>query len=66
MDAKQQAYMKGLVVLAGLVVLTIAEILLSRTAGALMAVFVIDLFQAGLIANYFMHIARLWSEEEAH
>ncbi len=66
MDAKRQAYMKGLVVLAGLVVLTIAEILLSRTAGALMAIFVIDLFQAGLIANYFMHISRLWSEEEAH
>ena len=63
MDAKRQAYLHGFAVLVGLVVLTIAEILLSKTAGALMAIFVIDLFQAGLIANYFMHIARLWSEE---
>ncbi len=63
MNGKQQAYAKGFVVLIGLVILTIAEIVLSRTAGALMAVFVIDLFQAGLIAHYFMHISRLWSEE---
>lgn len=63
MDAKQRAYRRGFVVLIGLVILTIAEIVLSRTAGALMAVFVIDLFQAGLIAYYFMHISRLWSEE---
>ena len=63
MDAKRRAYIHGFAVLIALVILTVAEILLSKTAGALMAIFVIDLFQAGIIANYFMHIARLWSEE---
>ncbi len=63
MSAKQAAYRKGLYVLIGLVILTIAEVILARTAAAAIAILVIDVIQAGMIAYYFMHIYRLWSQE---
>ncbi len=63
MSAKEQAYRRGFFVLIVLVVLTIVEVLLANTAAAVIAVLVIDVIQAGLIAYYFMHIYRLWSQE---
>ncbi len=63
MSAKEQAYRRGFFVLIALVVLTIVEMILARTAAAVIAIFVIDIIQAGLIAYYFMHIYRLWSQE---
>lgn len=63
MSEKQQAFRRGFSVLVGLVILTIVEVVLSRTAAAVIAILVIDVIQAAMIAYYFMHIYRLWSQE---
>ncbi len=63
MSEKQQALRRGFWVLVGLVILTIVEVVLSRTAAAVIAILVIDVIQAAMIAYYFMHIYRLWSQE---
>ncbi len=63
MSEKQQAFRRGFWVLVGLVILTIVEVVLSRTAAAVIAILVIDVIQAAMIAYYFMHIYRLWSQE---
>ena len=63
MSEKQQAFRRGFWVLVGLVILTIVEVVLSRTSAAVIAILVIDVIQAAMIAYYFMHIYRLWSQE---
>ncbi len=63
---KAAALRQGVSVLIGLAALTAAEYWISFLETANIALFVIALFKSGLIMQYFMHIAHLWSEEEAH
>jgi len=65
-DQKTTAYELGGTVLLGLAVLTAAEFAFGVRAFSLVALFIIALLKGGMILNYFMHVARLWSEEEDH
>lgn len=61
---KAAAYRQGIYVLIGLAILTILEFIVSgATNGSAPLLFIIALIKTGLIANYFMHIYRLWREE---
>lgn len=64
------AYRRGIIVAVVLAVLTIIEYFIGTgdlLNGSLIVLAVIALLKAGLIVQYFMHISRLWTdEEEAH
>lgn len=65
--ARKAAYRSGLYVLVGLAVLTALEFAIAATLeGSVVFLFVIALVKAGLIVQYYMHLNRTWSEEEAH
>jgi hypothetical protein len=65
--ARKAAYGQGLAVLVGLAVLTAAEFGVAVfLEGAVALLFVFILAKAGLILQYYMHLNRVWSEEEAH
>jgi cytochrome c oxidase subunit IV len=59
-------YRQGVVVMLALAVLTGLEyaVALFTTSGILLML--IALFKAGLVVQYFMSVARLWSPEEEH
>ncbi|MFQ5398470.1 MAG: cytochrome C oxidase subunit IV family protein [Anaerolineae bacterium] len=63
-EKKSAALRQGLLVLIGLAVLTAVEFGISFLEFSTIALFIIALFKAGLILQYFMHVALLWSEEE--
>jgi hypothetical protein len=64
--ARKTAYRQGLMVLVGLAVLTAIEFWIGVTGSFTVLLFVLILAKAGLILQYYMHLNRLWSEEEAH
>jgi heme/copper-type cytochrome/quinol oxidase subunit 4 len=65
--ARRAAYRQGLLVLVGLAILTALEFLVaSALGGSIVFLFVLALVKAGLILQYYMHVNRLWSEEETH
>jgi hypothetical protein len=65
--ARKAAYRRGFAVLVGLAVLTAAEFgVATLLEGAIALLFVFILAKAGLILQYYMHLHRVWSEEEAH
>jgi hypothetical protein len=65
--ARKAAYRRGVAVLVGLAVLTAAEFgIATLLEGAVALLFVFILAKAGLILQYYMHLNRVWSEEEAH
>ncbi|MCP5096850.1 MAG: cytochrome C oxidase subunit IV family protein [Chloroflexi bacterium] len=63
---KANALQSGTAVLIGLAVLTLVEYGVSFLETPTIALFIISLFKAGLIMNYFMHVGLLWSGEENH
>ena len=66
-DKKAAAYRQGVWVFIGLAVLTILEFFVSAwTDGSAPLLFIIAITKAALIANFFMHIYRLWRTEEDH
>ena len=65
-EEKASAYELGGTVLLGLAVLTAAEFAFGVRTFSIVALFIIAMIKGGMILNYFMHIARLWSEEETH
>jgi cytochrome c oxidase subunit 4 len=66
-ERKSAAYRQGLYVFLGLAVLTVAEYFVSIwTDGSAVLLLIIAVFKAGVIANFFMHIYRLWRTEEDH
>ncbi len=65
--ARKAAYRQGLYVLVGLAVLTALELAVaSLLEGSVVFLFVLALVKAGVILQYYMHLDRVWSEEEAH
>jgi len=60
---RSAAYRQGALVLVGLAVLTIVEYLVSVYLASVVIILIINLFKAGLIVQYYMHVSRLWSEE---
>lgn len=66
-DKKAAAYRQGVYVFIVLAILTIAEFFVSAaTDGSAVLLFIIAILKAGIIANFFMHIYRLWRTEEEH
>ncbi len=65
MSDKRPAYRQILLVFLILVVLTAIEFVLAiNLDNAAVPLFLIALVKAGLIVQYFMHVYRLWREEE--
>ncbi len=63
-EKKSVAYELGGTVLLGLAVLTAVEYALGVRGISVVALFIVALIKAGMILNYFMHVSRLWEEEE--
>jgi len=64
---RMAAYRQGLLVFAGLAVLTALEFWVATAAGGSVAfLFIIALVKAGVIIQYYMHLENVWSEEGAH
>jgi len=65
--SRKAAYRRGILVFAGLAVLTVLEFWLASTAGgSTVFLFIMVLAKAGLILQYYMHMGQLWNDEEAH
>lgn len=65
--ARKAAYRQGFLVFLGLLVLTAAEFwIAARAGGSVVFLFIIILAKAGVIVQYYMHMGRVWGEEEAH
>ena len=65
-EKRSLAYELGGTVLLGLFVLTAVEYAFGVRGLSVVAIFIIALIKAGMILNYYMHVSRLWSEEEEH
>jgi cytochrome c oxidase subunit IV len=65
-EHKSAAYELGGTVLLGLLILTAAEYAFGVRGFSVVALFIIVLVKGGMIMNYYMHVSRLWSEEEGH
>lgn len=64
---RKAAYRQGLYVLIGLAVLTAVEFAVAALLeGSVVFLFVLALAKAGAILQYYMHVNKVWSEEEAH
>lgn len=64
MDKLKAAQKTGLIIFAVLMVLTIVEYVVGAVENpSVVLLFIIGLVKAALIVQFFMHIARLWSEE---
>ncbi len=62
---KAKAMRRGLITFLALLVLTVVEYFIGIQANAsIVLLFVIALVKAALIIQVFMHISRLWREEE--
>ncbi len=64
---RNAAYRQGTLVLIGLAVLTIVEFAVAfLLQGSVVFLFIFALAKAGVILQYYMHLDRVWGEEEAH
>jgi cytochrome c oxidase subunit 4 len=61
---KGSAYRQILIVFVVLAILTVVEFIVSTTIGSAVFLILIALAKAALIAQFFMHIYRLWRPEE--
>ena len=65
-EKKIAAYRLGFIILIALAALTAFEYWISVGGGTTMSLFIIALIKAQIIVQYFMHVSKLWSEEEHH
>lgn len=64
MDLQKKAAMRqGNIVIAVLALLTIVEFVVAILQGTAVFLFIIALIKAALVVQYFMHVYRLWREE---
>lgn len=63
-DRKAAAFRQIYIVFVVLAVLTVAEFVVSTTIGSTVLLLLIALAKSALIVQFFMHIYRLWREEE--
>ena len=65
--SRRAAYRLGILIFVGLLVLTALEFWVATAAGgSIVFLFILILAKAGLIVQYYMHLGRVWGEEEAH
>lgn len=63
-ERRSAAYRQVLFVFILLAVLTAIEYVIAITLESPALLFIVALAKAGLIVNYFMHVYRLWRQEE--
>lgn len=65
-EKKAAAYRLGITTLIVLAVLTGIEYAIAVTLNSAVLLFIIALIKAAVIVQNFMHVARLWQQEETH
>ncbi|MEZ4831475.1 MAG: cytochrome C oxidase subunit IV family protein [Caldilineaceae bacterium] len=63
---RKPVYRQGYVVALVLAVLTIVEYYAALHFPSAIILFLLAIFKAALVLNYFMHIRSVWSPEEEH
>ncbi len=65
-DRKAAAYRLGVITLIILAVLTAVEFWVGVSLNSAVLLFIISLIKTAFIIQNFMHVSRLWREEEGH
>jgi caa(3)-type oxidase subunit IV len=65
-DKRAAAYRVSATVALVLAVLTVIEYFASIYLGSTVVLMLLALFKAVAVLNYFMHVSRLWRQEEGH
>jgi hypothetical protein len=65
-ERKAAAYRLGVITLIILAVLTLVEFWVSISLNSAVLLFIIALIKTAFIIQNFMHVSRLWREEEGH
>lgn len=65
-ERKAAAYRLGIITLIILAVLTLVEFWVSISLNSAVLLFIIALIKTAFIIQNFMHVSRLWREEEGH
>ena len=63
---RKPIYRQGYVVALVLAVLTVIEYFAAHYTSSAIVMFLLAIFKAALVLNYFMHISSVWSPEEEH
>jgi heme/copper-type cytochrome/quinol oxidase subunit 4 len=65
-DKRAAAYRASATTALVLAVLTVIEYFASIYLESTVVLFLLALFKAVAVLNYFMHVSRLWKQEEGH
>jgi cytochrome c oxidase subunit 4 len=65
-DKKAAAFRLSVTVGIVLAILTVVEYFAAIYTGSTVVLFLLALFKAVAVLNYFMHVSRLWRQEEGH
>jgi hypothetical protein len=65
-DKKSAAIRQSVAVGLVLAILTVVEYFAAIYTGSTVVLFLLAIFKAVAVLNYFMHVSRLWSQEEGH
>jgi cytochrome c oxidase subunit 4 len=65
-EKRSAAYRLSVVVGVVLAILTIVEYFAAIYMPSTVVLFLLALFKAVAVLNYFMHVSRLWRQEEGH
>lgn len=65
-ESRAVAYRRSAIVALVLAVLTIIEYYAAIYFNSTIVLFLLALFKAVAVLNYFMHVSRLWTQQEEH
>lgn len=65
-EKRSAAYRTSVMVGVVLAILTIVEYFAALYMPSTVVLFLLALFKAVAVLNYFMHVSRLWRQEEGH
>ncbi len=65
-ETRAAAYRRSAIVALVLAVLTIIEYYAAIYLESTVVLFLLALFKAVAVLNYFMHVSRLWTQQEEH
>lgn len=65
-DKRAAAYRLSITVGLVLAILTVVEYFAAIYMGSTVILMLLALFKAVAVLNYFMHVSRLWRQEEGH
>jgi cytochrome c oxidase subunit 4 len=65
-NRKAAAFRLSVIVAVVLAVLTVVEYYAALNFNSTVILFLLAMFKAVAVLNYFMHVSRLWKQEEGH